>query len=67
MGILHIDDAVCKTLGKDRDELESLSVGEMVELALTQGYDIEIKLRHSFDHGRMRFVMAAPRDFQTSQ
>ncbi len=60
MGIIHIDDDVGDTLGKSRDELETLSVGDMIELVLMQGYDIEITLRHSFDHGRLRFVMAEP-------
>ena len=58
--VIHIDDGVVETLGRSRDELEALSVGDMIDLVLMQGYDIEITLRHSFDHGRLRFVMAEP-------
>lgn len=58
--VVHIDDDVADVLGMSSEEIETLSVGDMIELALTRGHDIEIALRHSFDHGRMHFVLADP-------
>ncbi len=58
--MVRIDEDVCDTLGKSREELEALSIGDMIELVLVHGYDIEITLRHSFDHGHLRFLMGDP-------
>ena len=62
MSIIQIDETVMDVLGMSREELGALDVDAMIELVLLRGYDIEITVRHSFDHGRMRLMMADPRD-----
>lgn len=57
---LVIDDAVLARFGKTLDEMRAMTLGQLMEMAMSQGYDIEVgPWREAEDGvGRLRVRMA---------
>jgi hypothetical protein len=53
-----VDDEIVELLGMTRDEIEALTLNDLIEMTLARGYDIEVRARHATDSGRLRFMMA---------